>query len=194
MKYVMTFLLVSNFTMGMSQQKNVPGNSSVNIYDKIFSRLCDCFGSSGITDSTKRKEYCYQFVLNKNYEELKAYGVDTVTNKDFKRYYDLYLKRYSNKKDAYSQRKKTNYAHDDSFLGSLVNQQKISTGEYEVTLKSNSSNSIKKFISAQPIDLNELKRFTAGDDNIIIAYQTVRENGKEKYIVKSIVYIGKEKK
>ena len=67
MKYLMTILLVSNVTIGMSQQKSVPGNSSVNIYDKIFSQLCDCFGSSGITDSAKRKEYCYQLVLNKNY-------------------------------------------------------------------------------------------------------------------------------
>jgi hypothetical protein len=164
-----------------------------NIYDRIYSQLCNCFETSSLADSVKRKEYCYRLVLIRNYDELKKYGVDTLANKDFKRYYDLYLKRYSGKKNADHPNIKNKPSNDDSFLGSLVDQQKLSTGEYEITLRSGTSNTVRKFISSQPVDQKELNRFLPGEAHIIIAYGTIRENGKEKYIVKSIAYIQKEK-
>ena len=138
-----------------AQQKPAEGG---NIYDKISSQLCNCFVTSSISDSVKRKDHCYQLVLNNNYEELKKYGVDTLADKNFKRYYDLYLKRYSDKKETDHPGIKNNAAHDDGFIGSLIDQKKLSTGEYEITLRATESNTIKKFTSSKPIDQNELKR------------------------------------
>ena len=185
-----TIVLTLISTVVSAQQKTAEAH---NIYDRIFSQLCNCFETSSIADSVKRKDSCYAYVLNKNYDELKKYGVDTLADKNFKRYYDLYLKRYSDKKEV-AHSDINDHTHDDSFMGSLVDQQKLPAGGYEITLRSAASKTIRKFSSSQPIDQNELKRFLPGEDNIILSYGTISQDGKERYVVKSILYLGKEKK
>ncbi len=191
MKYIITFIFICNCSIAFTQDS---ATQATNIYNKIYTQLCNCFAANKIEDSTKRKEYCYALVLNKNYSELKKYGVDTLVNKDFKRYYDLYLKRYAGKSSDMLHAQKDDYSQDNSFFGSLVKQEKKADNKYEITLKSRTSNTIRKFISDQAVDQNELKRFIEGEDNIIVSYQTIIDDGKEKYLIKSIVYIGTVKK
>jgi len=163
-----------------------------NIYDRITNQLCDCMNKSRETDSVTRKTRCYESVLNSNYEELKSYGVDTTKNKDFKRYYDLYLKRF--KKDNVTSGKVTSSTHDDSFVGSLVKQERLANGQYNILLRSSSEKIDRSFVSANPINEDELKRFLPGEDNIIVSYQTISEKDRQVYKIKAIVYIGTEKK
>ena len=188
MKILFTVCLGMSFTILYGQT-----GKETNIYDKISNQLCNCMKSATITDSTRRKEHCYELVLNENYDELYSYGVDTLKNKDFKKYYDLYLKRFknTNSKSHYESEKKS--VKDDSFLGSFIKQEKIPEC-YSITLRSSEHSVTRTFVSAEPINEKELKRFVSGEDNVIVSYGTISQNGKEKYVVKSIVYLGKEKK
>jgi len=161
---------------------------SANIYDRITNQLCDCINKSKETDSVKKKSQCYESVLKNNYEELKRNGIDTTKNKDFKDHYDLYLRRY--KKTNGSGQNEIVNSHDDSFVGSLVRQERLANGEYMILLRSSETKMEKSFLSADAVNEKELKKFRPGEDNIIFSYQTITENGKTIFRVKSIVYIG----
>jgi len=164
------------------------------IYDRIVEQLCAYLRMSTEKDSIKRKDYCNEFVLNKNYEELKTYGIDTIKNKDFKRYYDLYLKRFRKcYKGDEGKQSPGETGNDDSFIGSLVKQKKLANGEYSITLKSSAGKTERHFTATQPINVAELKRFISGEDNIIVSYQTIDRDGKKEYKIKSVVYIGTER-
>ena len=154
-------------------------NSDANIYDRITNQLCNCIKTSAEKDSLQKKNKCYQVVLEANYEELKSYGVDTVKDKDFKNHYDLYLKRFKN---------------DDGFAGSFVKQERLPGGQYNIVLRSSETKIEKQFLSEEPINEKLLKKLDAGAESIVVSYQTIYQGGKELYRVKSIVYLGNEKK
>jgi hypothetical protein len=187
MKFLLMFSCWQLVYASFGQQKQAR-----NIYDRITDQLCNCINKSKETDSVKRKAQCYELVLKSNYDELKSYGVDTIKNRDFKSYYDVYLKRFV--KDSAAAGKSIPLTGDDSFMGSLVKQERLANGQYNIELRSSSDKTERNFISTDPVDKNELKRFLPGEDNIIISYQTINENGRLVYKVKAIAYIGTEKK
>ena len=190
MKFIFLLYGLVFFKATFSQPEQGP-----TIYDRINQQLCKCLKESSETDSVKRKNYCYEFVLNANYEELKTYGVDTTKNKDFKKYYDLYLKRFGKVTGTANDKQSSGqHDNDDSFMGSLVRQTKLPNGLYNIILRSAELKMEQEFTGTAPIDEKELKRFISGEDNIIVSYQTIARDGKKVNKIKSVVYIGTEKK
>ena len=155
------------------------------IYERTMLHIRNCLQSTIEKDSIEKRNYCYQKVLVENYEELKKYGVDTLADVGFKKYYPLCLKRFQKPKES----NKALSVKDDSFLGSYVSQSKLSAGSYTINLFSISENKSMVFISDKPLDENEIKLLPKNKDNIAIAYHTQRKNDKVVRLVKSVVYL-----
>jgi hypothetical protein len=155
------------------------------IYERMMHQIHLCLQSATGGDSIQKRNYCYQQVLDKNYEELRKYGVDTLADAGFKKYYPLYLKRFQKLKES----GKTLPVKDDSFVGGYVGQRKLPDSSYTITLFSISENKSMVFVSDKPLDENELRLLLKNKDNIVIAYNTQTKNGKVLLVVKSIVYL-----
>jgi hypothetical protein len=172
-------LLLSIFFPLVAYASYAQPGAGANIYDRITTQICNCIKTSQERDSLQKKNKCYEVVLDANYEELKSYGIDTVKNRDFRYRYDVYLKRFKN---------------DESFVGLLVMQERLSDGQYSVLLRSSETKIEKQFLSAEPISEKQLKKLDGGNESIVLSYQTIYHEGKELFKIKSIVYLGSEKK
>lgn len=187
MKWLFAVCLGLSFTRASGQEGALP------LYDRIHNQPLRCTAAGKIKGPAARKRHCYQTVLNNNCEELKTYGVDTRKNKDFKNHYDLYLKRYKTP-EAGTPAGSAKAEKDDGFAGTFVGQEKRESGRYNITLRSAQDNTVRSFLSKEPVSEKEVKKLVAGKEAVIVSYRTAQKEGKEEYVVKSILYTGEEKK
>ena len=172
-----------------SQPSSVSKDTST-IYRDISLETCNCtFSTMKNNKPSTSMDSCYRAALLKYNDSLKQLGLDPATQAGQLRLSNEVVgKLYVNCPDL-SKLVQTEYEDENAkkllFTGELVSQRKLTTGLYEILMKSIKTKETKVFRAKHPFDETQIKKYKPGYE-LTIEYEIVRNKttNKDEYFLK----------
>ncbi len=171
-------------------KSNSFSKDTTTIYRNISLETCDCtFSTMKNNKPSTSMDSCYKAALLKYNDTLKQLGFDPATQVgEVKLANEVIGKLYGNCPDLSNLIQKE-YADENAkklfFKGELVSQTKLSSGLYEIVMKSVKSKEIKTFFAKNPLDEKQIKKYEPGYE-LTFEYEVLKDRitQKDEYFLK----------
>ena len=167
-----------------------------NVYNLVANDLCECLDKDTTNSFKKKEKNCEGLIVKKHYKQLNEIGYDTLKKSGLEIFYkEVFMNRLDKTCLKYHEefgkdvaRWEQNQGFDAIFIGTLVDQNKISNSEYEIILKEKDISLNKIFLTDRPIDVSEWRKHS-GKENILVKYRIIVKEGKEFYVIKKVIFL-----